>query len=105
MNQDTAIHYVVFHSPGENWVQDLDFREQPGVIEHVNHYRGLLEQGKLLMGGPFLMPNSGGMMVAVSEVTLDELQDFAAADPAVQSRLLTFEIKPWYVPMTSVKFK
>jgi uncharacterized protein YciI len=51
------------------------------------------------MGGPFLVPNSGGMMVAASQVTQDELQEFAAADPAVKSKLLTFEIKPWYVPM------
>ena len=101
MNQDVDVHYVVFHYSGESWVQDVDFREQPGVMEHVIHYRRFLEQGNLIMGGPFLLPNGGGMMIASPHVTLEELQEYAAADPAVKSNLLTFEIRPWYVPMTS----
>ena len=101
MNQDATVHYVVFHYPGESWVQDVDFREQPGVMEHVVHYGRFLEQGNLIMGGPSLIPNGGGMMIAAPHVTHDELQGFAAADPAVISNLLTFEIRPWYVPMTS----
>ena len=101
MNRYPIVYYVVFHFPGESWVTDLEFREQPGVMEHVGHYQHFFEQGNLYMGGPFLIPNNGGMMIAAHHVTQDELQEFAAADPAVKSKLLTFEIKPWYVPMSS----
>jgi uncharacterized protein YciI len=77
----------------------IDFREQDGIQNHVMHYRQLHEQGKLEIGGPFLLPDSGGMMVTVPEVGREEIEAFAAADPAVQAGLLTYEIRPWYNPM------
>jgi uncharacterized protein YciI len=91
--------YVVFHSPGPSWQYGVDFREQPGVREHVEHYGRFHEEGKLELGGPFLVPDSGGMMVATKDVSLEELEAFAAADPAVQAGLLHFEIRPWYTAM------
>ena len=93
------VRHVVIHKPGPNWQTGVDFREQPGVMEHVKHYAMLHEQGKLLMGGPFMDPNSGGMMVAIEAVTKEELVSFANQDPAIQSGLLTFEVKTWYIPM------
>ena len=68
--------------------------------EHVGHYRTLHEQGKLEMGGPFLLPDSGGMMVPISELSQEEIETFAQADPAVLSGLLTYEFRPWYVAMS-----
>jgi hypothetical protein len=35
------------------------------------------------------------MMVATKDVSQEELDSFAAADPAVQSGLLLYEIRPW----------
>jgi uncharacterized protein YciI len=93
-----VVQYVVFHRPGPKWVEGVGFREQPGVADHVRHYAGLLEQGKLDRGGPF-MTDDGGMMIAVAEMSGDELEAFAAADPAVQAGLLLYEIKPWFVAM------
>jgi uncharacterized protein YciI len=98
-NTDLDKRYVVFHSPGPLWQSGVDFREQPGVQEHVAHYRQLYEDGKLELGGPFLVPDSGGMMVTTKNVPYDELETFVAADPAVQSGLLRFEIRPWYTAM------
>lgn len=93
-----AIRYVVFHKPGPNWQQGVDFRKQPGVQDHVKHYMKLHQDGKLAMGGPFL-DNSGGMMVSIEGVSLDEIKAFAEADPAVKGGLLVLEIKPWMVAM------
>jgi hypothetical protein len=45
------------------------------------------------------MPDAGGMMVATREISQDELEAFAAADPAVQSGLLVYEIRPWLTAM------
>jgi uncharacterized protein YciI len=93
------IRYLVFHRPGPKWQYGLDFREQAGVGEHVQHYLRLHEQGKLELGGPFLSQDAGGMMVATKDVSQEELEAFAAVDPAVQSGLLTYEIRPWLTAM------
>jgi len=98
-DQEPQIYFVVFHRPGPNWQPGVDFREQPGIGEHVAHYAQLHAEGKLAMGGPFLAADRGGMMVAVPEINSEELEAFAAADPAVQSGLLEYEVLPWYLPM------
>ena len=77
----------------------MDFRQQEGVRDHVQHYLRFHEEGKLELGGPFLLQDAGGMMVAAKDVSQDELKSFAAADPAVQSGLLVFEIRPWLTVM------
>ncbi len=97
MTDQPSIRHVVFHTPGASWRVGVDFREQPGVQDHVAHYAGLHEQGKLELGGPFLMDDGGGMMVTTPDVARDEIEAFAASDPAVQRGLLEFEIRPWYV--------
>ena len=93
------VRYVVFHRPGSRWKYGLDFREQDGVGEHIQHYLKLHEQGKLELGGPFLLADAGGMMVATRDVPQEELEAFAAADPAVQSGLLVYEVRPWLTAM------
>lgn len=77
----------------------MDFRQQEGVRDHVQHYLRFHEEGKLELGGPFLLQDAGGMIVAAKDVSQDELESFAAADPAVQSGLLVFEIRPWLTVM------
>jgi uncharacterized protein YciI len=51
------------------------------------------------MGGPFLDGEAGGMMVTTPGMDRDEIEAFAAADPAVRSGLLEFEVRTWYVAM------
>jgi hypothetical protein len=67
------MRYVVFHSPGPRWKHGIDFREENGVGEHVQHYLKFLEQGKLEL--------------------------FAASDLAVKAGLLVYEIRPWLTAM------
>lgn len=93
------VRYVVFHRPGPKWQQGIDFREQAGVGEHVQHYLKLHKQGKLELGGPFLAQDAGGMMVATRDVSQAELDAFAADDPAVRSGLLIYEVRPWLTAM------
>lgn len=99
MSYEPQVHYVVVHLPGEKYQHGVDFREQPKVMGHVQHYARWLEEGKLLMGGPFLPPFEGGMMIAQAEISEEELTAYASADPAVADGLLRFEVRPWYVPM------
>ncbi len=95
-----GMHCVVFHYPGPNWQDEFDFRNQPGIIEHVEHYSKLMESGKLRMGGPFSDADSGGMMIAEEGVSMEEIEKFASDDPAVKKGLLTFKVRLWYVPMS-----
>lgn len=93
-----APRFAIIHTPGPAWQTGVDFREQPGIQEHVLHYRRLFEQGALAMGGPFLMADVGGMMVTRRGLSREEIEAFAASDPAVRSGLLRYEIRPWHTP-------
>ena len=63
------VRYVVYHRPAPKWGHGVDFREQDGVGEHVQHYLKLHEQGKLELGGPCLLQDAGGMMVSTKDVS------------------------------------
>jgi uncharacterized protein YciI len=93
------IRYVVFHKPGPAWAEGVDFREQAGVEEHMAHYQNLYQQGNLELGGPFLLPDLGGMMIATRGYPMEDLIAFAAQDPAVHSGLLEYEVRPWFTAM------
>ena len=53
------VRHVVFHHPGSKWKPGVDFREQDGVGDHVQHYLNFHMQGKLELGGPFLLQDAG----------------------------------------------
>ncbi|MFN0182498.1 MAG: YciI family protein [Aquabacterium sp.] len=97
MAQD--IRYVVFHRPGPAWVAGKSPFEQPGMREHVEHFRQLHAEGKLTLGGPHMDGAGGGMMIPEPGMTQDEVTAFAAADPAVKSGLLMFQVRPWMIGM------
>jgi uncharacterized protein YciI len=99
MSTSPPIRYVVFHTPGPKWKHGIDFREQEGVGEHVQNYLKFHEEGKLELGGPFLLQDSGGMIVTTKDISQEELEAFAAADPAVRAGLLNYEIRPWLTAM------
>ena len=93
------IRFVVIHRPGPQWQHGVDFREQNGVRDHVQYYLEFHKLGKLELGGPFLIPDAGGMMIPTKDVSQKEMEDYAAADPAVQSGLLIYEVRPWLTAM------
>jgi uncharacterized protein len=94
-----SVRYVVFHKPGPRWQEDVDFREQGEVGDHAGHYLKSREQGKLELGSHFLWHDAGGMMIPTRDVSQEEMETFAAADPAVQSGLLIYEGRPWFAAM------
>jgi uncharacterized protein YciI len=94
------IRFVVLHSPGPRWLPGKTLFEQPGVREHVEHYRMFLEAGKLALGGPHLDGKGGGMMIPAAGVSEEEVAKYAAEDPAVKSGLLLAEVRPWLIGMS-----
>lgn len=98
--QSPLILYVLIHTPCENWVDSLSFREQHGVKDHIDYMSAFLDNKKLLLGGPFL-DNSGGMMICKVESS-DEAEKIANDDPAVKNGLLKVEVKKWYAAMSGL---
>lgn len=92
------IYHVLFHSPGEKWVDSLLFQEQPGVTGHVKYMASFLQAKKLVEGGPFL-DNSGGMMIF--DGTREEAEKITYNDPTVKSGVLKVTVKPWMVAMSA----
>jgi hypothetical protein len=45
------VRYVVMHRPGPAWQAGVDFREQPGVEAHRDHYAAMYARRQLEMGG------------------------------------------------------
>ncbi|WP_394170713.1 YciI family protein [Saccharospirillum alexandrii] len=95
------VRFVVFHTPGPQWLEGQTLFDQPGVMEHVSHYSKLLEAGKLALGGPHLDADGGGMMIPAAGVTEAEIAAFAAEDPAVKSGVLSFDVRPWLIGMSA----
>jgi uncharacterized protein YciI len=93
------IRFVVIHTPGPDWQAGMPPFEQRGIAQHIEHFRTLLESGKLEMGGPFLDPSGGGMMIPTQGVSEGEITEFANADPAVVAGLLRVEIRQWMIGM------
>lgn len=93
------IRFVIVHSPGPGWKPGLPIFEQEGVADHVAHFRQWLASGKLHLGGPFLDPAAGGMMIPAPGIAEAEIAAFANADPAVLTGLLRVEVRQWLVGM------
>jgi uncharacterized protein YciI len=93
------VQFVVMHHPGVLWRSGVSAFEQPEIRAHIDHYRTLYAEGKLALGGPFLDEGGGGMMLAKPGVSREALIEFAAADPAVKSGLLTFTVRVWMIGM------
>jgi len=93
------VRYVVIHTPGPRWKVGRPIFEQEGVQQHVEHFRKLLVDGRLEMGGPFLDESAGGMMIPAAGVSESEIREFANADPTVASGLLRVEVRQWLIGM------
>ncbi|MDT7571523.1 MAG: uncharacterized protein QOE05_1697 [Actinomycetota bacterium] len=94
---------VIEHVPGPAWLSGVGFRDQPGVADHRATMKGWLAAGQLVMGGPFLDGEGGGMAI----VRFDDVGAAAAAaqsDPAVQAGLLVATARPWLAGLSAVDF-
>ena len=92
---------VVAHAPGPAWQPGVDFREQPGVGDHLATMKQWLADGHLVLGGPFLDEAGGGMAIVRFE-DVSTADAAAQADPAVQAGLLIATTRPWLAGLSAV---
>jgi uncharacterized protein YciI/uncharacterized protein YndB with AHSA1/START domain len=91
-------YQVLVHRPGPAWRAGTAFAEQPGVELHIAFMRELRGEDRLVMGGPFLDADAGGMAV-VAFGSLEAAERRARTDPSVAAGLLTVTVRPWLVAM------
>ena len=65
------------------------------IKKHIAYLRGLDQEGRLLMCGPF--SNQKGGMVIIRASNLEEAAEVAARDPFVQDGIRTFEVREWKI--------
>jgi uncharacterized protein YciI len=90
-----SIRMVIFNRPGPAWQQDVEPMHQIGVLDHVKYLAQLEQEGKIEYSGPFLSGGIGGMVLASSDITLEDAHSMANADPTVISGLFEIEIRQW----------
>ena len=91
-------YQIVEHRPGSTWVQGVPFREQPGVHMHFATMKSWLDDGRIVVGGPFIDDQGGGIVVTRFD-SLEDANAAAGADAAVLAGLLTFSVRPWFLAM------
>ena len=88
---------VIYRPPRPTFAADATLEEERVVGSHFQFLKRLLAEGKLLLAGPC---EDASMGLAVIECdNLDEARSILAADPAVQGRVFTGEIKPYRVSL------
>jgi uncharacterized protein YciI len=106
MVDENGPHYfVVFHSPGPNWVDGTPYNEQPSFKEHVAYISDCHDKGKIVLSGPFMKTLGGlsgtlasGGMAIFRAANLEEATKLGMDDPTVRSGMLNVDVKIWWVP-------
>ncbi len=88
---------ILYRPPRPTFSQDATPEEDRIIGNHFQYLKRLLAEGKLLMAGPC---EDASLGIAVFEcANLEEARSILAADPAVQGKVFTGEIKPYRVSL------
>ncbi len=86
--------FAVIYRTGPSWKPGVPLMQQD-IQPHIDHMMKMLNNGTLLLGGPFT-DNSGGEAVIVAR-DMEEAKAIISEDRAVQGGLLIPTIKQWDV--------
>ena len=84
--------YLLVYERGPAWIEGKPIHEQK-LGEHVVYIRGLIDNGKVVAGGPF-GDESGGMAIVRAE-SLAEAEAMLAADPALTNGTFKGRVRQW----------
>ena len=96
MEPASSHFHVLFHSRGAAWQEGVASRDQLGIEHHYAFVGQLAADGLVVLAGPFLDADDGGM-VLTRIATLEEAERRAAQDESVRSGLLSVRVRPWRV--------
>jgi uncharacterized protein len=105
LDENGPHYFVVFHSPGPNWVEGTAYNEQPRFMDHVHYINGCHDEGKIVLSGPFMESPGGlggvlasGGMAIFKAANIEEATKLGTDDPTVQSGMLNVDVRTWWVP-------
>ena len=96
-----TIYYLFILKKGPGWSPESTPEVERLQKEHLENYRRLKEEGKLMITGPFLdsFQLSGEMRGAgvLKAASFEEAQEWISTDPMVKVGRLVFELHTWMI--------
>jgi uncharacterized protein len=80
--------------PRPSFAQDMTPEEGALMAAHSDHWRELMNRGRVLVFGPVADPCGVWGMAVVEAADADEVRAMGDADPAVASGAMTFAVLP-----------
>lgn len=87
--------FVIMLRPGPSWQAGRPVTEQD-LAAHRTYFEALDAQGFVVLAGPFLDPDAGGMIV-LRGGGVDEATRIMNDDPAIASGVFEAVLRPFYV--------
>lgn len=90
-------YFFIILKTGTNTTTDKEWINKV-FSGHLNNIRRLVEEGKLIVAGPFGKNenNYRGIFILNNVNSIEDAETLLQTDPAIQSGLLDFEIFTWY---------
>jgi uncharacterized protein YciI len=95
--------YVRLIPPRPTFASDMSADERAMMQKHVVYFRGLFEQGKVLIFGPVLDPTDNFGMAVMEVADLAEAEQLLAQDPTALAGLNRCRISPMVVGAARAK--
>ena len=102
--QSPGHYWFVMFSKGSDWGQDSATTAKL-FQEHIHYIISQRETGKIITGGAFLDKATWIGFEIYSCKTSEEVEKITEADPAVSSKIFSYEIHPWATLKGEVKFE
>lgn len=90
------MNFVVIH----HFIKENITREM--MNPHVDYLKGLFENGKLIITGPFIDEKKGGMFI-LNVKDEEELHEIVNNDPAIIAGLARSEVRPYMIVFSTCK--
>jgi uncharacterized protein YciI len=95
--------YVRLIPPRPTFASDMSAEERALMQQHVLYFRGLFDQGKVLIFGPVLDPTDNFGMAVMEVADSAEAEQLLAQDPTALAGLNRFRISPMVVGAARAK--
>ena len=95
--------YIRLIPPRPTFASDMNADERAMMQQHVGYFRGLFDQGKVLIFGPVLDPADNFGMGVLEVRDISEAQELLANDPTVLAGMNKFTIAPMVVGAARAK--
>jgi uncharacterized protein YciI len=93
--------YVIRYAQGKNYDLNKSIYKQD-LLEHGHYMKKLLEEGKLLLAGPFT-DSTGGQVILKAD-NENEVMEIMSQDPAVIKNIFSYKTKAWDIKFNALEF-